>query len=386
MTIAYRRNPPRFLARSIRNFLGVIDVNAYMRRKHTTVADSRRQNSSHVTSSQRESSVTSPFSDWDKDDKSWDDLQKQLGASFLQSTGWARFQVSLGVLPHRFYGSDWSALCLEYRTRVGTYWFMPYGPTAKSDAALKKALRVIKEKAKQANVHWLRIEPYWPVNDMRAIEPLAVHSPQHLNPEYSIVNDLSEDEATMRSRLSSSKRNLINRGAKGRLRYEISTKPESIAIFTDMLHVVEKRTGARSHSDDYYRKQAEVLMPLGMLTLAIAFGPEDQPLATTILLHNGGVTSRVYAASYPEARKFEAGVGLDWYTMLDAKASGMRLFDFYGAAAPDAPPTHPFAGFTKYKSEFGGEHIRHGGTWDIPLSASRYRMYVLLRRLRRIIG
>jgi len=355
-----------------------------MQHIHTSDVDNQWRNVSD-TSTLRNLCTAILRSERDVDDGLWDDLQKQLDASFLQSSGWSQFQASLGVSTYRFHGDGWSALCLEYQTRAGTYWFVPYGPTAISVSAMRQALQVIKEQAKQTGIHWLRIEPYWPVKDMPAIEPLAAHSPQHLNPEYSIANDLSEDEATMRGHLSPTKRNLVNRGAKGGIRYEISTKPEDIAVFTHMLHVVEKRTGARSHSDEYYRKQAEVLMPTGMLTLAMALGSEGQPLATTVLLHYGGVTSRVYAASYPEARKLEAGVGLDWYTMIHAKTAGMHLFDFYGAAAPDVLSTHPFAGFTKYKSEFGGNRIKHGGTWDIPLSVNRYRLYVLLRRLRRFI-
>ncbi len=320
------------------------------------------------------------------DDASWDTLQNTLGASFLQSSGWAAFQSRLHVSTARFHGDGWSALCLEHTTPVGKYWYLPYGPTATSDAVLVKALKNIAAKAKAEHVTWLRVEPInSTAKPLNKLFPAAVKTPQRLNPMHTICNDLTEDEATMRSRLTPNKRNLVNRGTKRGLQFEESANPDDIAIFLDMMHEVERRTGARFHEEQYYIEQAKELMPKGMLTLEIARGPENQPLSTTILVRYQGTISRLYAASYQEARKYEAGVGLDWHTMLAAKSAGLHTYDFFGAAAPDADENDPYAGFTRYKAEFGGAYVTHGGTWDIPLDAKRYLLYTVLRRIQKLI-
>lgn len=311
-------------------------------------------------------------------DENWDAEQLRLNASFLQSFGWALFQQSLGVPYYAFRGENWSAICFEHVTPAGKYWLVPYGPTVSNEEALKMAVKELKAAAKSHAVHWLRIEPLKPIADIKALDQDIKAAPQHINPKFSIVS-LLDDEESMRSRLTPNKRNLINRGTSRGLQFRATRDPKDMKLFIDMLRVTEERTKSRSHPDDYYQKQAEVLMPRGMMELNLAYGPENQVLAATVLNNFGGVISRVYASSYPEARKFEAGVGLDWFTMLRAKDQGMKEFDFYGAAPINAPEDHPWAGFTKYKSEFGGNHEERAGTWDLPLSKARYKLYLATR-------
>ena len=70
--------------------------------------------------------------------------------------------------------------------------------------------------------------------------------------------------------------------------------------------------------------------------------------------------------------------------ILDAKAKGLKSFDFWGIAPEGAPSTHPWAGFTNFKKTFSGTEVDYAGTYDIILNPAKYRLYQFTRKLNRI--
>ena len=78
--------------------------------------------------------------------ENWDETQANLSAHFLQSRAWALFQDAQGN--KTFFASDknWSWMAVLESTRLGSRLYAPYGPTATSPAALKKALALAEEK------------------------------------------------------------------------------------------------------------------------------------------------------------------------------------------------------------------------------------------------
>ncbi|HEX5456275.1 MAG TPA: peptidoglycan bridge formation glycyltransferase FemA/FemB family protein [Candidatus Saccharimonadales bacterium] len=304
-----------------------------------------------------------------------------------QTDEWAEFQKALGKDAVRLKGKGWSCLLIRQSTKLGDYWLTPYGPFLKDKDVLPEALGTIRTEAKRRSLSWVSVEPFGNGLYYNARKLGLKKAGKAYNPAYTVVNDLSLAEAKRWSALSATFRNLINRAEKRGLSFRTSTEPKDIKLFTDMLGEVASRKKISLHNADYFKKQAEILMPKGAAFLELAYY-EKKPVAGAIILQSGKVGHYAYAGSHPEARKAEAGTVLVWQAMQNALGRGVRWFDLFGVAPPGAPTSHPWAGFSTFKRKFGGEDIALGGTWHLPVNPGRYRAYraslPLMRRLQKI--
>jgi lipid II:glycine glycyltransferase (peptidoglycan interpeptide bridge formation enzyme) len=105
------------------------------------------------------------------------------------------------------------------------------------------------------------------------------------------------------------------------------------------------------------------------------------PLAATIMVDFGYTRTYLHGASSSQHREFMAPTLLHWRLMLDAKARGLRWYDWWGVAPRGAPASHPWAGISRFKRGFGGEEVSSPGTYDIVTRPARYFLYTLSRQL-----
>ena len=111
-----------------------------------------------------------------------------------------------------------------------------------------------------------------------------------------------------------------------------------------------------------------------------------QPLVAGIVVDFGDTRTYLHGASSNEHREMMAPTFLHWEIMRDAKARGMRFYDWWGIAPDGSAMDHPWTGITRFKTGFPGERISSPGTYDIVLRPITYKMYNALRRVRRIIA
>jgi lipid II:glycine glycyltransferase (peptidoglycan interpeptide bridge formation enzyme) len=203
------------------------------------------------------------------------------------------------------------------------------------------------------------------------------------NPPRTIVNDLSLGEDEIFKNMSSSNRNLIRRATKkDELKLKTSTDPKDIELFIEMERSVRKRNNVEFHSEGYYRTQAKILMPIGVMRLELAY-LGDEPVSSIVVYDYANISSYIYAASLPPAFKSNANLMLAWQAIKNALERGNHYFDFWGIAPEDAKPDHPWAGFTMFKTKFGGQPVDFSGTYEIALKPSYY-LYRSLAKLNRI--
>jgi lipid II:glycine glycyltransferase (peptidoglycan interpeptide bridge formation enzyme) len=320
-------------------------------------------------------------------------MLSSIGHKFLDScpitqTGvWAEFQKSLGKEVTELKGKGWSCLLIRQSTRLGDYWLAPYGPFLKNNDALREALDTIKTEARKKGLSWVSVEPFGNGLNYSTKKLGLKRAEKSYNPAHTVVNDLSLDEAKRWSALSPTFRNLINRAPRRGLSFHTSADPKDIGLFTDMLGEVASRKKINLHNADYYKKQAETLMPEGVAFLELAYY-ENKAVAGAVILQNGKTAHYAYAGSHPEARKLEAGTVLLWQAMQNAAKRGVIWFDLFGVAPPGASANHPWTGFSRFKRKFGGEDIALGDTWQLPVDIVRYRAYraslPLVRRLQKV--
>ena len=311
------------------------------------------------------------------DPKEWDKSQAARGAYFLQSSSWGDFQKSAGHPPHYLAEEGWSCLLVERKTPLGRYLFAPYGPTLDSEKDLPAALHALKAYARQMRFDWLIIEPMGPPSEslIDNLLKLGARKSSHgREPEYTRIVSLAGSAGEILASISQSTRSLIRKNRREDfLSFQTSNNPKDIDIFIEMLKTVTHRNSVHFFPDEYFRKQAEVLMPAGMLAMEMAL-QNGKPVASALFHDYGKMSAYTFGASLPEARQTSASALLLYQAMLNAKKRGMEKMDLFGIAPEGAPPNHPWAGFTSFKQKFGGEVIQFAGAWDIPIT-SKYRLY-----------
>ncbi|HVS58813.1 MAG TPA: peptidoglycan bridge formation glycyltransferase FemA/FemB family protein [Candidatus Saccharimonadales bacterium] len=321
-------------------------------------------------------------------DTAWNAHQRTLGASFLQSAEWDTFQQALGYKTHALRGSGWSCLLVERSSRLGTYLLAPYGPTVAHSDKFADALTAIVAYGREIGVDWIRLEPYGlptaidPSTLVPAKDVKLAKAPHQMNPELTMMVDLTPAADDILAHVSQSTRSYIRKNQREHmLTFKTSTDPADIDVFVDMLQVVSERSQARFYGRDFFVKQAQTLMPTGMMHLELAL-QDGKPIASAVMHYYHGVATYTYAASLPEARATNASALLLWQAMMNAKGAGMTAVDLFGIAPDDASADHPWHGFTAFKKKFGGTTLVRGTTVDIPLRPV-YRLYRPLVKMSR---
>lgn len=310
-------------------------------------------------------------------DNDWDTRQQPRGGHMLQGRPWAQFQLALGRSVVWAEGDGWSWLAIVTKGRGVSYLYAPYGPTARSATTFGDALASLKAAAVELGLDFVRCEP---VGVPRAAVVKAGILPVHgVQPEDSLIIDLTQDEDALRKAISSGHRNAINGADRRGLEITLVRDSQNIATMLQLFHMTSEKRGFRTHADNYYQVMLETLMPLGAAMLGTATH-DGQIVAAAIFLDYQGTRAYAHAGAAPEARKLQAAVPLVWAAAIDAKAAGFKKFDLWGIAPLDADENHPWTGFTRFKRAFGGEAIAYTGTWELPIKTMKYKLYRTAKR------
>lgn len=302
--------------------------------------------------------------------------------SFLQSSAWQAFQEALGRTTYTDSGKNWQYLAVKESGTLNTRIYSPYGPVCADAVSFDSAVTSLKSIAKSEGVTFIRVEPQRNITAKqlrdRGFRPVTY---QQLQPAHTQIIDLGKSNDELLAAMSQNTRNITrNYGNKG-VTIRASYDPAEISILTSLLAKVAARNHITPHSDDYFRAQAETLMPLKAAVLYVAEF-EGAPIAATLVYDSEDTRTYAHAAASDEHRKLNAGTALVGQMILDAKEAGLKYFDLYGIADSD-DPRHPWAGFTKFKKSFGGEPVTYPGAWDFPIHKWKYRLYRMYQKVRK---
>lgn len=295
----------------------------------------------------------------------------------LQGRPWAQFQQALGRKVIWAEGDGWSWLGIVTEGRGVKYLYAPNGPTVESKGALETALQSLKAAAKQLGLDFVRCEPIGVSED--AVEAAGLRRVKMVQPQHTLIVDLNKDESDLRHDLSSGHRNAINGSERRGLVLSMSHSLQDVEGFLKLLHQTSGSRGFRAHEDRYYRVMLETLMPLRAASLGLA-KCSGELVAAAIFFDYGNTRAYAHAGANQDARKLQAAAPLVWQAILDGKAKGLARFDLWGIAPENAPDSHPWSGFTRFKRSFGGSEISHSGTWELPIKKSKYRIYRIAKK------
>ena len=328
-----------------------------------------------------------------------------------QSREWQKLQDDLGEKSFFEQNQDFQYLAILKSTPVGNYLYCPYGPVTQDDTAFRKAIKSLKSLASQHQAIFIRIEPQDPqlINNL----PKFAIKSQDLNPKETWLLDLAGNDEDLRSKLPSRLMRYYKSASKKGIAIEVSHNPADIHHLLDLQKKLANEKGINTFSENYLK--TELKQPFATLYLVRLYSSEgatragdgpgggpplsvsevgedkvrqDPPgrvIAAGLVFDDKTTRYNLQGAQSDEGKKLHATGILTIQLILDAKAKGLKTFDFWGIAPENATKDHPWAGFTNFKKTFAGYEQIYAGTYDIPLHPAKYKLYQLLRQFNRLI-
>lgn len=309
---------------------------------------------------------------------------------FLQQSPWADFQRSLGKTVFTASESDFSYLAILEPTTLGPYLYCPYGPVLKTSAsdpsiaqtALKHALKALKALAKREKCLFLRIEPTVAL-EASFLASQGLKKSKDINPANTWVLDLRPSQEELLKNFAQGTRTRFNQFKNKNLSVSVSKDPKDISHLIRLQSQLASLKNLNTFSSSYL--ESELSQSFSSLYL-VHYTPDsstDKIVSASLFFDDNKNHTRYYmqSATDPNYKKLPATVALLSTAIFDAKAQGLKSFDFWGIAPDNAPEDHPWAGFTSFKKSFGGASKSYSGTFDLPLNIPKYSLYTFLRRL-----
>lgn len=306
----------------------------------------------------------------------------------LQSEEWMKFQESLGKKVIKGSDKDWQVSAVIEGSHSKIFGstkrlYAPYGPHAVSIEAMKEALAFLRETAKAEGVSYVRIEPTQLLTEEEMRNLGCIKNPHNFQPSLTNVLDLTKNSEDLVSNMDYEMRRLSRQLEKRGFSFEITYDASNMSDFFEMMHTTADRSSATLRDSEYLKKQIEVLGPTKTAGIAYA-SVGGRRLSGALFYDDIENKTRYYmhAGSREEARKVGGNPATVLYLIFNAKESGLEKFDFYGVS-PIEDKSHRWAGFSKFKRDFGGVDIQYTGTWEIPVKKLQYALF---RKLRSIAG
>lgn len=328
----------------------------------------------------------------------WDSL---AGSVLLQSWDWGEFQRRIGHKLWRLGVFDGETLVggasvILVKSRFRSHLYISNGPfviTRRPDLSIPIIIETLLPHLEQLSgaysVHFIRFDPLLIKSELAHEELLLTglrKAPTYVQPERTILVDVTPSEDEILLAMSPSQRNGVKRGIKDGVTVTFSTSDEDFMTFWRMYQNTVSLRHFVSYSRKYYYTQLSTLKEFGNYELCIASVGGIPQTASLIAYDRESVyylhTGRAYSTD--PATKHASRVQV-WEIIKRAKARGLHYVNLYGIAKNDKDPYDPWAGLTEFKKGFGGEPVEYVGAYDYPLT-STYRFIRLMEKTRKIWG
>lgn len=299
-----------------------------------------------------------------------------LKAPLTQTRAWQKLQEALGKESFLVQRPDFRYLAILSATPVGNYLYLPYGPVYASEKAFQQALASLESLAKEQRAVFVRIEPQDP--NFASYAPQNAVKTRDLSPRETWVLDLTGKEEDLQARCPERLRRYHRTAAKRGITVEMSHDPEDIHFLLGLQKALADQKGIKVFSEHYLK--TELAQPFATLYLA---KKEGEVLAAGLVFDDAETRYNLQGAQSEAGRRLHATGILTIQLILDARAKGLKNFDFWGIAPEGAADDHPWAGFTAFKKTFSGVERDYAGTYDLVFNPGKYRLYEIMRRLNR---
>lgn len=316
----------------------------------------------------------------------------------LQLWAWGDVSATTGERPVRLAarGADGAirglAQALVRRTSFGrSVVYVPHGPIWDRDAAeaplvIAVLLGGLRDLARGEHGIVVKVDPRSNGADAstiaRILQAAGLRPARFdLQARLTQIATISPDPDERLAEWTSNARNLARRAAKEGTTVEVSRDVDATAIaaFAELHARTASRAGFRAHSAAFLERLAGSLaLPAGWYLVSAHAG--GRLIAGMVVARVADRAYYLYGATDRDAPPNSNGAYAAMAATFDALAEdGVRTFDLWGVDDPEDPRQDAsWAGFGAFKRRFGGEDLRHPGTFDLIVD----RGWWLIRDLR----
>jgi len=301
--------------------------------------------------------------------------------SYFQTDSWGKFKSQFGWTARRY---D-SLLGLERTLAFGRK--MLYFPELPYDEETLETINKIVRDGVYKKYIFVRLEFLTPWDDRRAallFENGFIKSFEEIQPEHRQWVSLEGSEKEILADMKPKGRYNIGIAHKHHLQVKHGLTNKLLTDFYDLYVETSRRSKFSGRGAKYFQDLANLLMTKNQGEI-IAVYHQKKALAAGIFLYYGSLSSYLYGASGSD-RKMMAPYLMHFEAMKRAKSRGCNIYDLLAIAPPEASDKHPYAGLTRFKSQFGGGMVHLLGSWDLVGSSFWYTLYRFVQRRRRKIA
>jgi lipid II:glycine glycyltransferase (peptidoglycan interpeptide bridge formation enzyme) len=326
-------------------------------------------------------------------------------SSFLQSIGWGAWQESQGHKVIR-YAIDNNNLQLTnlptYQLTAqfilhpfpfgNFYLYCPYGPVFDYELRLPADMagvmsyellldKLIKQIQKDfPKALFVRLEPQDPGFNLSGIRYKVVGT-KNIQPASTIISDLTKTTDELLAAMHPKTRYGIKLAEKSGVVFRPVTTEEEKAETIKLLKNALEGRRLSSHSEKYYKDLMDFQDSKDLQIHTFGAFHEKDLLACAVTIDFEDTRTYLFGGHSENKKQMMASYKLHWEIMRDAKAKGLKYYDWFGAESSSGK----IPGFVQFKIRFGGEKVVYHGAVDIVFKNWKYQLYKIFRIINRLI-
>ena len=322
------------------------------------------------------------------EDDSLKDEWDKIANHPLQSWEWGEVRKKTGVEVVRIgvYESDKLVEVFQMTLHKVPKTHYQIGYIPRSILPKKEVLDFLKGYGKKNNLISIKFEPY---EEKKESNNLTIKqfddftlSPNQLFPDWTIILDISKSEEELLKNMKPKTRYNIRLAEKKGVIVKKLQGKGAFEVFSKLYFETTNRQKYFGHDLAYHSTVWEKLNE-HIAHILVAYY-ENQPLAAYELFLFKDIAYYPYGGSSLEFKQVMAPNLLMWEAIKFAKKNGAKSFDMWGASAPDAPENDNYAGFTRFKTGYGGKFKRMIGSYDLVINPLLYKLYNFIYKLRSV--
>jgi len=244
------------------------------------------------------------------------------------------------------------------------------------------------EYGKKNNLIFIKIEPYEEKSKTiqklsKVINDKLVVSKHPLFPLWTQILDLSKSENELLKSFHQKTRYNIRLAQKKGVIVKEESNEKGFKIFAKLYFDTCRRQKYFGHNYQYHQIVWETLKEK-ISHILIAYY-QNEPLAAYQIWLYKDVGYYPYGGSSEKFRNFMGGNLLMWEAIKFSKKMGAKKFDMWGSLPPNYSPSHPWAGFSRFKKGYNGKFLEMVGSFDLIIDSFFYKFYSLIFPVRELI-
>jgi len=221
------------------------------------------------------------------------------------------------------------------------------------------------------------------LKQMHACGKKIIKAPHDMQPRQNLIVDITLSEEELLARMKSKTRYNVRLAQKKGVEVFATREKKHIDVFCNLVEETARRKHIVAHKRSHYHV-IFAHMPPEVMQLYVA-RYNDRIIAANMVSFYNGVATYLHGATADKYRNVMAPFLLQWQAMVDAKKKGCVWYDFGGVFPADTDVGKQ--GITRFKTGFA-PHVQPyttQGSYDMVLSPSRYKMYHILQKTKKII-